>query len=383
MPQKKILIVDSDIASRNFIARKLQELDYETLQAGSGKEGLIFTWRDHPDLVVADPALTDLKGEEFAAKLRNDPRTAQLPLVALSSDHNPARIKSCLEAGFNDYVPKSGQAVPMLKDIVSRLFGVTQETMKQGGLMIVFLSAKGGTGTSSICANMAMNIAKEKPEARIAVADLVFPIGSIAPIVGYEGKDNIVTIADHSPLETDTDFFQTQLPKIEYWDFNLLAGPPDPDLSNQLNVGRIWDIISGLKTAYDYVLVDIGRSLSKITLPLIQHADLVTLLISTDVSTISLTKTIMDFLKTKGVNPEAIYTILNRHAGFEGLSKKEAETILGVKVNTAIPYLGTNFGFANSQHRPFTLKFPNDTASIIFHESAREVANLAQKIRVQ
>jgi pilus assembly protein CpaE len=383
MPQKKILIVDSDIASRNFIARKLQELDYETLQAGSGKEGLIFTWRDHPDLVVADPALTDLKGEEFAAKLRNDPRTAQLPLVALSSDHNPARIKSCLEAGFNDYVPKSGQAVPMLKDIVSRLFGVTQETMKQGGLMIVFLSAKGGTGTSSICANMAMNIAKEKPEARIAVADLVFPIGSIAPIVGYEGKDNIVTIADHSPLETDTDFFQTQLPKIEYWDFNLLAGPPDPDLSNQLNVGRIWDIISGLKTAYDYVLVDIGRSLSKITLPLIQHADLVTLLISTDVSTISLTKTIMDFLKTKGVNPEAIYTILNRHAGFEGLSKKEAETILGVKVNTAIPYLGTNFGFANSQHRPFTLKFPNDTASIIFHESAREVANLAQKIRGQ
>ena len=383
MPQKKILIVDSDIASRNFIARKLQELDYETLQAGSGKEGLIFTWRDHPDLVVADPALTDLKGEEFAAKLRNDPRTAQLPLVALSSDHNPARIKSCLEAGFNDYVPKSGQAVPMLKDIVSRLFGVTQETMKQGGLMIVFLSAKGGTGTSSICANMAMNIAKEKPEARIAVADLVFPIGSIAPIVGYEGKDNIVTIADRSPLETDTDFFQTQLPKIEYWDFNLLAGSPDPDLSNQLNVGRIWDIVSGLKSAYDYVLVDIGRSLSKITLPLIQHADLVTLLISTDVSTISLTKTIMDFLKIKGVNPESIYTILNRHAGFEGLSKKETETILGIKVNTAIPYLGTNFGFANSQHRPFTLKFPNDTASIIFHESAREVANLAQKIRGQ
>src|SRR5574338_244111 len=144
MPQKKILIVDSDVASRNFIARKLQELDYETLQAGSAKEGLIFTWRDHPDLVVADPALTDLKGEEFAAKLRNDPRTAQLPLVALNSDHNPARIKSCTEAGFNDYITKSGQAVPMLKDIVSRLFGVTQETMKQGGLMIVFLSAKGG-----------------------------------------------------------------------------------------------------------------------------------------------------------------------------------------------------------------------------------------------
>jgi pilus assembly protein CpaE len=249
--------------------------------------------------------------------------------------------------------------------------------------MIVFLSAKGGTGTSSICANMAVNIAKEKPDARIAVADLVFPIGSIAPIVGYEGPENIISIADRSPLETDTDYYQTQLPKVEYWNFNLLAGSPDPELSNQLNVGRIWDIVSGLKAAYDYVLIDIGRSLSKITLPLIQHADLVTLLISTDVSTISLTKTILDFLKSKGVNQKLIYTILNRHAGLEGLSKKEAETMLGITINTVIPYLGTNFGFANSQHRPFTLKFPNDTASIIFQESAREIATYSQKVRSQ
>jgi CheY-like chemotaxis protein/MinD-like ATPase involved in chromosome partitioning or flagellar assembly len=383
MPQKKILIVDSDAASRSFIARKLQELDYETMQAGSGKEGLIFTWRDHPDLVIVDPALSDIKGEEIASKLRNDPRTAQLPLVALSSDHNPARIKFCQEAGFSDYITKSGNAVSMLSDVVNRLLGFTQEAMKQGGLMIVFLSAKGGTGTSSICANTAVNISRNQPEVRIAVADLVFPVGSIASIVGYEGMENIVTIADRSPLETDTDFFRTKLPQIEYWNFNLLAGSPDPELSNQLNVGRIWDIVTGLKSAYDYVLVDIGRSLSKITLPLIQHADLVTLLIGTDVSTVSLTGTILDYLKAKGVNPDLIYTILNRHAGLEGLSKKEAETMLGIKVNTAIPYLGTNFGFANSQHRPFTLKFPNDTASIIFQDSAREMVDLAHKIRSQ
>jgi CheY-like chemotaxis protein/MinD-like ATPase involved in chromosome partitioning or flagellar assembly len=381
MPQKKILIVDSDVASRSFIARKLQEMDFETLQSGSGREGLIYTWRDRPDLVIIDPAISDLKGEEFAAKLRNDPRTAHLPLVALSSDHNPARIKSCQEAGFNDYITKSGQAIPMLSDVINRLFGITQQTMKQGGLMMVFLSAKGGTGTSSICANTAMNISRHQPEARIAVADLVFPVGSIAPIVGYEGSENIVTIADKSPLETDSDFLRRELPRMDFWNFNLLAGSPDPELSNHLNASRIWDIVSELKSAYDYVLVDIGRSLSKITLPLIQHADLVALLISTDVSTISLTKIILEFLNSKGVKQDSIYTILNRHAGLEGLSKKEAETMLGITINTSLPYLGTNFGFANSQHRPFTLKFPNDTASIILNDSAREMTALAQRIR--
>jgi CheY-like chemotaxis protein/MinD-like ATPase involved in chromosome partitioning or flagellar assembly len=381
MPQKKILIVDSDVASRNFIARKLEDLNYETLQTGSGKEGLIFTWRDRPDLVIIDPAISDLKGEEFAAKLRNDPRTASLPLVALSSDHSPVRIKSCHEAGFDAYITKSGQAVSKLVDVVDRLFGVTRDGMKQGGLMMIFLSAKGGAGTSSICANTAMNIAKAQPDARVVVVDLVFPIGSIAPIVGYEGTETLISIAEKPPLEANPDFLRNQLPKIERWHFNLLAGSPDPELSNQLNVNRIWDIVTSLKSAYDYVLVDIGRSLSKITLPLIQHADLVTVLISTDFSTLPLTGTLLQFLKAKGVKPESIYTVLNRHISLEGLSKKEAETTLAVKVNTTIPYLGTNFGFANSQHTPFTIKFPNDTATLIFTESAREMAALAHSLR--
>lgn len=381
MPQKKILIVDSDSASRNFIARKLQELDFDILHAGSGKEGLIVAWRDRPDMAIIDPALSDLKGEELAAKLHRDARTAGLHLVALSSDHDPARIKACREAGFSDYITKSGQAVSLLSDAVRRFFGMSGEAMKKGGLMIVFLSAKGGTGTSSLCANMGLEISKLHPEARVAVADLVFPIGSIAPIVGYDGMENIVTLAERSAYETSPDFLKTALPMVELWRFHLLAGSPDPELSNQLNVERIWDLIAGMKTVYDYVLVDIGRSLSRITLPLIKQADLVTLLISTDVSTISLTGTIRDYLQSKGVNGDALYTVLNRHSGLEGLSKREAENLLGIKINSAIPYLDTNFAFANSQHRPYTIKFPNDTASIIFHDSAREMAALAHKMR--
>jgi hypothetical protein len=47
-----------------------------------------------------------------------------------------------------------------------------------------------------------------------------------------------------------------------------------------------------------------------------------------------------------------------------------------------MPYLSSNFSFANSHHQPFTLKFPNDTASIVFRETAKEMAALAQKLRV-
>jgi len=383
MSEKKILIVDADVASRNFIARNLLAQKYEVIQTGSGKEGLIYAWRDRPDLMVMDPTITDLTGEEVARKLKQDARTANMPIIALSSDPSVVRIKSCLDAGFSEYITKSGQAVPMLDETISRLLGITSAITKHGGMLMVFLSAKGGTGTSSICANLAMTIAQDQPEARVVVVDLVLPIGSIAPIVGYEGPQNIVTIADMLVDETTPEFFRDQLPELKLWRFHLLAGSPDPESSNHLKVGRIWDIVAALKESYDYVFIDIGRALSKIGLPLIQHADLVALIISTDISTVSITKTLLDYMKNKGVNAASIYTILNRAAGLEGLSKPDAEKALDIQIKAAMPYLGSSFAFANSHHQPFTLKFPNDTASFVFQETAKEMAALARTLRTE
>jgi MinD-like ATPase involved in chromosome partitioning or flagellar assembly len=381
--EKKILIVDADVASRNFVARNLLGQKYEVIQAGSGKEGLIYAWRDHPDLMVMDPTVSDLSGEEVARKLKQDVRTANMPIIALSSDPSAARIKTCLDAGFNEYITKSGQAVPMLDETIGRLLGITSAIAKHGGLLIVFLSAKGGTGTSSICANIAMTIGQDQPEARVVVVDMVLPIGSIAPIVGYEGPQNIVTIADMSIEESTPGFFSDQLPEMKIWNFHLLAGSPDPESSNLLKVGRIWDIVAALKESYDYVFIDIGRALSKISLPLIQHADLVALIISTDTSTVSLTKILWDYMKNKGVDAASVFPILNRAVGLEGLSKPDAEKALAIQIKAAMPFLGGNFAFANSHHQPFALKFPNDTASIVFHEMAKEMSTLAQALRVE
>ena len=381
MTGKKVLIVDSDAASRNFIARDLQDQRYETLQASSGREGLISAWRDHPDLIIAEPILPDIRGEEFAAKLRQDGRTARIPLIALSSDAGAALAKSCQDAGFNEFIVKSGEALSALNEAVGRLLGLSTGAPKKGGLLFVFLSAKGGTGVSSLCANFAMTIAHSRPETRVAVADLVLPIGSIAPIVGYEGEQTIVTVSDMNPRDTTVDFFREQLPQLDEWKFHLLAGSPDPESSNHLKSERIWDIVSMLKAAYDYVLLDLGRSLSRISLPLIQNADVSVLVVSADLSAVLLTKTMWDYLKSKGVLLTSIYPILNRAVGLEGLTKPEAEKILEFEIKTAMPYLGSNFTVANNQHVPFSLKFPKDTAAIVFKETAREMIDLALRQR--
>jgi CheY-like chemotaxis protein len=131
--ENSILTVDNHPASRMYLANFLKVKEFKVLEGPTGKEGLIAAWRDAPDLVLFDPALTDISDRGFIHKPRNDPRTSRTPLVALSSDPAPARKQICLNA-----------------------------VLEKGSSLIVFLSAKGGTGTSSLCANFAMNIQRDR-----------------------------------------------------------------------------------------------------------------------------------------------------------------------------------------------------------------------------
>ena len=377
MAGKKILIIDMDAASRSFVGAVLQKEGYQTLEAASGREGLVVAWRDRPDLLIIDPDLTDLPGETLALRLRQDARTAHTPLIALSSDPQSARIRSALDAGFAEYLVKTAQVVPSLVETVNRLLGGKALVKEAGGRLIVFLSAKGGSGTSSLCANIATNIALYKPDSHVAVVDMVLPIGSIANIVGYQGDLNLVSMAELPPETLTPEFFRNNLGAMAPWHFHLMAGSPDPESANRLKVGSIADIINTVQSAFDYVLVDLGRSLSRISMPLIESADLITLVVSTDSSTISLTKTVWEYLQTKGVEASSMYVILNRAVGLEGLTKAEAEKIIKLDINKSMPHQGSNFALANNQHLPFSQKFPNNTTVIIFRDMAKEMAELA------
>lgn len=387
MPNKIILLVDADTASLNFLSNLMRKEGYAVLQTNMGKEGLIHAWRDRPDLVVFDPVLHDLPGEQFLTKLRQNPRSATIPALALSSDADPARKSACLEAGCNEYMVKSGEAVTAIPETLSRLLAggkpAAQKNLKEDGYLIVFLSAKGGAGVSSLCANYGVAICENKPEARVVVADLVLPIGSIANITGYTGELDLVTIVALPEEEANEAYFHEQLPEQPHWRFQLLPGSTSPQRANELQAGRIPDIIEALLTAYDFVIVDLGRSLSRISIPIIQRADLLALVVSTDQSTVTLTKTVLDYFRTQEIEEKRIFPILNRVIPLEGLTKADAEKTIGLGIRTAIPYMGSNFVMANNQNLPIFVKYPGDTATIIMKKSSLEMIDLVKQLRYE
>ena len=213
------------------------------------------------------------------------------------------------------------------------------------------------------------------------VVDLVLPIGSISQIVGYKGHLNIVSVADLPGGQTGGDYFYKNLPHPDLWGFQLLAGSPDPQRANALNGDRIGRMVETLRSAYDFVILDIGRSLSRISLPLIQQADLISLIVSTDYNTVQLSQTVWHYLQSQGIDSQKIFTILNRAIGFEGATKAEAEEIIGLPIKTTMPYMGGNFSLANNLNQPIATKYPTDTASIILKSLAVDMVKTAQRMR--
>ncbi|MBI3159379.1 MAG: response regulator [Chloroflexi bacterium] len=387
----RVLIVDKDPATVNYLLYELKKAGFEPKSAGGGKEGLIVAWRDRPHVIILDPAFTDMPVAEFIQKIRGDNRTANRPLVAFSSLRDPEEIQRAIDLGFNSYFAKEGDALPLLLKTLNEYGsqGVSDHSFagravkpaapEKEGRLVVFLSAKGGTGTSSLCANMAAALGEMEPDAAIVVVDLVLPLGSIAPVVGYDGPLNIVEAARMTLAEATAEYYQDALPTTGLWHFRLLAGCPDPEEANELDVTRVPVILNTLKRSFDYVFVDLGRSLSRISLPIILAADQVAVILSVDQATVELTQKVIKYLESKGLERDQLFPLINRAVGQEGLTRTQIEGVLGLTIPASFPFIGGNFALANNQHVPIYHKFPGEVAAISLRETTAEMLKQLQK----
>ena len=99
-----VLIVDDDPLNRKLAREVLRAAGIETLEAARGRDALALARERLPDLVLLDLRLSDLDGFEALRRLRADPATGRIPVVALTAVAG-AR-EALLDAGFDGYVEK-------------------------------------------------------------------------------------------------------------------------------------------------------------------------------------------------------------------------------------------------------------------------------------
>jgi len=105
----RILVVDDSKMQRWALQKILEKAGYATMIAADGQTALDLTRRDAPDLILLDMILPRLDGTAVLGELKNDPKTTDIPVIALTglSQKNESRLMESGAAGFY-HKPESG-----------------------------------------------------------------------------------------------------------------------------------------------------------------------------------------------------------------------------------------------------------------------------------
>ena len=103
---KRVLIVEDNEKSMKLVRDVLQATGYSTLEATTGEEAIELSLSQAPALVLMDVQLPGIDGVEALERLRQNERTASIPVLALTAQAMSGDRERFLEAGFDGYLSK-------------------------------------------------------------------------------------------------------------------------------------------------------------------------------------------------------------------------------------------------------------------------------------
>ena len=102
----RILLVEDHPVTQEVMRQELEFLGYEVAVAGNGVQALEMAAALVPDLIVMDILMPQMDGIEAASKLRNDPGTQGIPILAATAKALSGDREQCLANGFDAYIAK-------------------------------------------------------------------------------------------------------------------------------------------------------------------------------------------------------------------------------------------------------------------------------------
>ncbi len=116
--KKRILIVEDEVALLYALQSQLSLEGFEVEAVSTGKAALKALSEKKIDLLVLDIILPDIDGFEILKRIKEVPKTKNIPTVIISNIGDKEHIKRGISLGVKDYIPKSEYN---LKDIIEKI----------------------------------------------------------------------------------------------------------------------------------------------------------------------------------------------------------------------------------------------------------------------
>ena len=296
-------------------------------------------------------------------------------VTVLAAQTDPSTLQRAITAGARGLLPpgsSSEQVADVLNDaldVISRrrvaLGGTAEDPRKR---VMAVVSAKGGTGKTSVAANLAVALATAAP-GQVALVDFDLQFGDVEYALRLKPELTIADLARAGDRvdSTSVKAFLTPHPSGVF----ALCGPSRPVEAEQLTGEMLANVIELLSRDFRYIVIDTAGGIDDAALVAMDNATDLVLMSSTDIPSVRAIQKTVEALTALGLDDRQWHYVLNRSDAKVGLDGDDVKQAVGLPIDLAVPDARI-MTLAMNQGSPVVESDPKSAA-------ARAIATFAMK----
>lgn len=379
----RVLIVDDIAETRDNLEKLLFfEKDIEVIaKAGTGREAVTMAKQYQPDVVLMDINMPDMDGIAATEALLSQVPTTQVIMMSVQGEQD--YLRRSMLAGAREFLIKPISAEDLYNAIrhVHRLQTAQRRYITPGptdqsaggtsasaqGQIIAVFSPKGGVGTSSIAANLAVAL-RQLTSKKVVLVDGNLIFGDLGVIMNLVSTKTIADLANRiAELDRDllNDVLMTHTSQVK-----VLLAPPNPQTGELVTSDHLRTILELLRKEFDYVVVDTQSSFQDRALAVLDLADRIVTLMTLEMPCIKNIKLFLEVTELLEYPAEKTMLVLNKADNRLGIRVENVEENIQHKVAIQIANAPQEMTLAINQGVPLVIEKRN-------HQTAKDIFALA------
>lgn len=268
-----------------------------------------------------------------------------LTVMAYAGSNDPELLMRCMRAGAREFLTQPVSTESLAEALVRASARLeTSQLKKATGKLLLFASAKGGSGVTTLASNFALAL-KQESEKDIALVDLNLHLGDVSVLLGMTPRYTVLD-ALRSGNRMDMDLVSTLL-MDHASGLKVLAGPDEYHPIVTSDNGDLRKLLRILKGLFPFVVVDGGSGLGTDADTLLQLADVVYMVTQVDIPSLRNAQRVLSHVQKLGPGQRSVEIVLNRFDSRGGIDQEQVEKALTAPVRWRIP---NDYAVARSSH---------------------------------
>ena len=326
----KIAIISPSKSHLQEMGNILQSNSHTAILIEGGKTKMrVVAEQEQPDLMLVDGMCCDpheLVQVEYVTT--HHPKIAVILLCATQS---PEFLINSMRAGVREVLP-SPVSAESLEAAVSRIAVKLDNTKTKGsGKILAFLPCKGGSGATFLATNLGYQLAETKS---VLLIDLNLQFGDALSFVHVGKPTSTLSDVAHDISRLDTSFLAASTVKITP-SYSILAAPEDLTKAMEIKPEHIDAILGLAVTQYDFVLLDMSRTLDTLAIKALDRAYRIFPVLQAGLPGLRHASKLLAIFSSLGYPAEKIELIVNRFEKGGDIGLDSIQRTLGaVKLRT-------------------------------------------------